>query len=73
MIRKGGTNFSSVTRVWFRQGGELEFRKCRGAPRGTKRKRQGHGAGMDKTDPVYDTENPTDDGEQWDDEERDRG
>jgi len=27
---------------------------------------------MEKTDPVYDTENPTDDGEQWDDEERDR-
>ena len=28
--------------------------------------------GMDETDPVYDSENPTDDGEQWDDEERER-
>lgn len=29
-------------------------------------------SGMD-TDPVYDTEDLRDDGEQWDDEERDRG
>ncbi|SIH15618.1 hypothetical protein [Mycobacteroides abscessus] len=33
---------------------------------------EGTVSGMDKTDPVYDTEDPTDDGEQWDDEERDR-
>ncbi|WP_131817946.1 hypothetical protein [Mycobacteroides abscessus] len=60
-----------MTGVGFHWGGELGFRECRGAPRGTKRERRGHGAGMDDKR-VYDNEDHRSDGEQWDDEERDR-
>ncbi|WP_147377938.1 hypothetical protein [Mycobacteroides abscessus] len=61
-----------MTGVGFHWGGELGFRECRGAPRGTKRERRGHGAGMDDKRDVYDNEDHRNDGEQWDDEERDR-
>jgi hypothetical protein len=68
-VSRGGTNFSSVTRVEVQRGGEQGFRRRGRAQDAPRRLSRATVTDMDETDPVYDTENPTDDGEHWDDDE----